>query len=177
MEHNLVLSPDGEVSFALKTLRELAWSGPLAGGQHLVPGVFFSIDPESDNQVEVESHPGQMLTARSLVERPGRWLSLNLGLGPADLTGCAIVGLALQTDAPVTVTFRPCLRSGTAEGVRDCFFGKTVVAYPRTALHLDVLQLDRHPEVPRQADWRELIFFLEVASQELSIRDCRVFIL
>jgi len=177
MEHNLVVSPDGEVGFALRSLRELDWSGLLAPGQHLVPGVFFSTDPEATNQVEVESRPGQMLTARTLVDQPGRWLSLNLSLGPADLTGCGIVGLALKSDAPGTTTCRPCLRSGTAEGVRDVFFPKVVVSYPKTSLHLDVLELDRHPEVPRRADWRELIFFFEVVSQEFSFRDCRVFIL
>lgn len=177
MEHNLGISADGEVNFALKSLRDLDWSGPLASRQHLVPGVFFSVDPESTNQVEVESRPGQMLTARTLVDKPGRWLSLNLGLGPCDLTGCGVIGLVLRTEAPATATCRINLRSGTPDGVRDVAFPKTLVSYPRSALHLDVLDLDRHPEVPRQADWRELIFFFEVVTQEVSIRDCRVFIL
>lgn len=177
MDDNLVISADGEIAFVLKALRALDFSGALTQGQHLVPGAFFSVDPESDNQVEVESRPGQMLTARSIVDKPGRWLSLNLGLGPADLSDCGIIGVALKTDAPGTTSCRICLRSGGPEGMRDVFFPKTLISFPKTALHLDVLQLDRHSELPRRADWRELIFFFEVVSQEISLRDARVFIL
>ncbi len=177
MENNLNLSPDGQLAYSLAALRALERSGPLEAGQHLVPGVFFSLDPETTNRVEVESRPGEILSARLVVEEPGRWLTLNLDLGRADLSGCGVVGFVAKSDSPGTTTCRVCLRSGTAEGPKDVFFPKTLVSFPKTALHLDVLQLDRHPEVPAQADWRELVFFFEVVSQTFNLRDFRLFVI
>lgn len=177
MDNNLNLSPDGQLAFALAALRGLDRAGPLEAGQHLVPGVFFSVDPETTNRVEVESRPGEILSARLVVEEPGRWLSLNFDLGRADLTGCGIIGFAIKSDSPGTTTCRVCIRTGTEDGPKDVFFPKTLVSFPKTSLHLDVLQLGHHPEIPPQAEWRELVFFFEVVSQTLNIRDFRLFII
>ena len=173
MANNLDLSPDGQLAFALATLRGLDFSGPMANGQHLVPGIFFSLDPEASNTVAVVSQPGELMTIRLGVEQPGRWLTLNLGIGGADFSGCKIVGFACKSDAPVTATFRVSVRSGTADGHRDAFFAKTVVSYPKTALHLDVLELEANPDIPARAPWRELVVFFEIATAEIALRDFR----
>ena len=116
-----------------------------------------------------------MMTIRLGVEQPGRWLTLNLAIGTADLSGCSIVGFACKSDAAVTTTSRVCLRRGVEGGLRDVFFAKTVVSFPKTALHLDVLDLGANPELASPAPWRELVMFFEIASAEICLRDFRFF--
>lgn len=173
MTNNLDLSPDGQLAFALAALRGLDFAGPAQNGQHVVPGIFFSLDPEAGHTVELASRPGELMTIRLGVERPGRWLTLNLDIGGADFSGCKIVGFACKSDAPLTTTCRVSVRSGTVDGHRDAFFPKTVVSYPKTALHLDVLDLDANPDIPARAPWRELVVFFEIATAEIALRDFR----
>ena len=107
--------------------------------------------------------------------RPGRWLSLNLGIGAADMSGCKIMGFACKSDALATTTSRVCVRTGVEGGHRDVFFPKTVVSYPKTSLHLDVLEMDANPDIVPRAPWRELVIFFEIASAEITLRDFRFF--
>lgn len=177
MANNLDVSPDGQMAFSLAGLRGLDYAGPAVNGQHLVPGIFFSVDPDSDNTVDVQSRPGELMTFKVAVDKPGRWLTLNMGVGSADFAACKIVGFACKLDAPVTTTFRVCLRSGGDSGHQDVFFAKTVVAYPTTALHLDVLELDAHPEITAKAPWRELVIFFPREACEINLRDFRLIII
>ena len=177
MANNLEISPDGQMAFSLASLRGLEYSGPAQNGQHLVPGVFFSIDPESSNTVAVESHPGELMKFRLQVDQPGRWLSLNMGVGSADFSDCKIVGFACKMDAPVTTAFRVCLRSGGEDGHRDAFFPKTVVAYPKTALHLDVMEIEANPDIRVKAPWRELVIFFPRENCEINMRDFRLIVI
>jgi hypothetical protein len=177
MANNLDLSPDGQMAFSMAALRGLEFAGPAVTGQHLVPGVFFSIDPESTNTVSVESRPGELMTFKLGVDKPGRWLTLNMGVGAADLSACKIVGFACKLDAPVTTSFRVCLRSGGEGGHKDVFFPKTVVAYPKTALHLDVMEIESNADIRVQAPWRELVIFFPRESCEINLRDFRLIII
>ena len=177
MANNLDLSPDGQLTFSLAALRGLEHEGRAESGHHLVPGVFFSLDPQSGNHVDIESHPGELMVMRLGVDQPGRWLTLNMGIGGADFSACKIVGFACKSDAPVTTTFKVCIRSGTDEGHRDVFFGKTVVSYPKTSLHLDVLELEANPDIPARAPWRELVVFFEIAPAEIALRDFRLIVI
>ena len=153
------------------------YSGPVQSEQRLVPGIFFSSDPEVSNTIHVESRPGELMTFRFDVDQPGRWLSLSMAVGSADFSGCKIAGFACKLDAPATSIFRACLRSGEEGGPRDVFFPKSVVAYPKTALHLDVLEFDTHPNIRLQAPWREFVIFFPVESAEINLRDLRFFVI
>jgi hypothetical protein len=177
MANNLDISPDGQMAFSLAALRGLDYSGPAVNGQHLVPGIFFSLDPDAVNTVEVESRPGELMKFKLRVETPGRWLTLNMGVGSADFSDCKIVGFACKLDAPVTATFRVCLRSGGEDGHRDVFFPKTVVAYPRTALHLDVIEIESNTDIRVKAPWRELVIFFEREGGEINLRDFRLIVI
>lgn len=171
------LSPDAHLAGSLAMLRGLAYVGAAPDGHHLVPGVFFSLDPEQKNSVEVESRPGTLLKLRLNIDKPARWLSFNMGLGAADFAECRIVGIACRMDAPTPASFRICLRSGVEGGHSDVFFAKTVVATPDTGVHLDVLQIASHPGVPVQSPWRELILFFQSESCEINLRDFRMFVI
>jgi hypothetical protein len=177
MANNLDLAPDGQMAFSLASLRALDYSGPAVSGQHLVPGIFFSLDPESTNAVTVESHPGELMKFRLVVDRPGRWLTLNMSVGSADLSGCKIIGFACKLDSPTTTTFRVCMRSGGDGGHKDVFFKKSVVSYPKTALHLDVLELEDTPEISPKAPWREIVIFFQREPSEINLRDFRLIVI
>jgi hypothetical protein len=177
MTNNLDLSPDGQMAFALANLRGLEYKGAAANTQHIVPGIFFSLDPEATNTVHIDSRPGELMNIRLGVDRPGRWLTLNLGVGTADFTGCKIIGFACKSDAPATTTFRVSVRSGSESGHRDVFFPKTVVSYPKTSLHLDVLELDNNRDIPAQAMWRELVIFFQRENLEVALRDFRLIVI
>lgn len=177
MANNLDLSPDGQLAFSLTSLRGWDYAGPVVNGQHLVPGIFFSLDPEADNTVDVESRVGDLMSFRLGADRPGRWLTLNMGVGSADLSGCKIVGFACKLDAPATTTFRVCFRSGNEGGHRDVFFPKSVVAYPKTALHLDVLEIEANTDIALQAPWREMVIFFARETTKINLRDFRLFVI
>ena len=177
MANNLNLSPDGELVASLNALRALEYAGPAANGQHLVPGIFFSLDPDSANTVEVTSRQGELMTMRMGVDKPGRWLTLNMTAGSADFSACKIVGFACKLDAPVTTTFRVCLRCGDGGGHKDTFFPKTVVAYPKTALHLDVMEIEANPDIRVRAPWREIVMFFPRESAEITLRDFRFIVI
>ena len=123
------------------------------------------------------SRPGELLSFRLGVDTPGRWLSLNMSAGSADFSGCKILGFACKLDAPATTTFRVCLRSGGEEGHRDAFFPKTVVAYPKTALHLDVIEIEENPDIRTKAPWRELVMFFPRETAEIHLRDFRLIVI
>jgi hypothetical protein len=173
MANNLDLSPDAQLAFSLASLRELEFAGPAANAEHLVPGIYFSLDPQASNSVTVASQPGELMKVQFGVVQPGRWLTLNMVIGRADLSTCKIIGFACKSDSPLTTTFRVCVRSGVEGGHRDMFFAKTVVSYPKTALHLDVLEIEGNPDIPARAPWRELVIFFDVATAEVNLRDFR----
>jgi hypothetical protein len=169
-------TPDSHLAATLTALRGLTFDGFVADTQHLVPGVFFSLDPEGKTAVHVDSLPGNLLAMRVEVERPGRWLSLNMGVGDANLAGCRIVSFACKSDARTGTQFRVCLRSGVAGGYRDAFFPKTVICGAGTSIHMDVLDLTKH-DVPIDAPWREIVIFFEPYSMALTLQDFRLTIL
>ena len=175
--NNIDLSPDGQLTFSLATLRGLEQSGPVQNGQHIVPGIFFSLDPDSDNSVSIDSRPGELMAIKFDVGQPGRWLTLNLGIGGADFGGCKIIGFACKLDVPQTATFQVCVRSGTETGHTDVYFPKTVVAFPKTSLHLDVIEMETNGHIPAQAPWRELVIFFEREPAEIMLRDFRLIVI
>ncbi len=173
MENEPIPAPDGHLATSLAALRGLAFTGPVADQQHLVPGVFFSLDPDVANTVHLDSKVGELLKVRFGVDRPGRWMSLNLGLGPVPLEKCTFAGVVCKSDAPTTTTFRICLRSGRDGGHLDAFFSKTVVSGQATSIHMDLIDLASQPAIPVMAPWRELVIFFQCVSLEIAIRDFR----
>ncbi len=170
-------APEAQLLQSLSALRALNFVGPAVGSQHLVPGIFFSIDPEARDSVEVACGQGALLSIRLAVEGKGRWLSLNLGLGPVDLSQRQVIGFACKTDANGPVSFRVSVRSGIEGGFRDAFFPKTVRADTETSVHLDVMEMQDHPNIPVVAPWRELVVFFERQNAEIVLRDFRLIII
>ncbi|SEO24127.1 hypothetical protein SAMN04488103_11627 [Gemmobacter aquatilis] len=176
MPHNLSLAPDAEVNATLALLREGELSGDIVSNQQLLPGLFFSLDPESETTGRFRSEPGRLLDMEFNAATPGRWMALHLALGPADLSGRQVLGVVCRCSSPQTTTFRFCLRSGRDGGFTDSFLRKTVVATTGSGTHLDALVLDGDPVVPAVAPWRELILFFRPETSQILLQDLRVFI-
>lgn len=176
MTHSLDLGPEAGVNSTLATLRALdRAAAPLAPGEPLVPGVFMDFDPEARIEAEVESRPGALLSARFTVEGEARWMALHVQLGEIDLSDRMLLGLACRSTAPASTTFRPCLRTGAAEGFSDLFFRKTAIAYAEPSLHLDALLSESHPDLTLPAPWRELVLFFRPETGAIDLQDLRLF--
>ncbi len=176
MEHNLNLGPDAQANHTLAALRGTEQSGQINVDPIAVSGVFFGLDPNGKVGGTFTTTPGDLLSLKFEVEQPGRWMGLHVALGDVPLDGAQVLGFVLKSDAPVTVTFRACLRSGTADGFVDCFFPKRIITFSDPTIHLDVLKMGVNAPVPTHAPWRDLILFFEPQSQEVAIRDLRVFV-
>lgn len=176
MTHNLDLGPEAEANHRLAVLRGLAAEGDLHSDTAIVPGLFFSFDPESVTRGRFRSQPGRLIEAGFEVERPGRWMAMHLKLGGLDLTGRQAVGILCRSAAPEATTFRVCLRSGVEGGFRDTFFDKAVLAHAEPSLHMDMLLPETLPGLPRIAPWRDLILFFRPESSQIDLQDLRLFI-
>lgn len=171
------LPPDTELNVLMANLRGLTYSGPAVHDQHLVQGVFFSLDPAAVNTVTVDSVPGQLMKIGLAVERPGRWLTLNIGMGPAEFSHSTLVGFACKSRGAKPVSLRVSLRSGIEGSHSDAFFSKTVMTFPETSVHLDVLELAANPDIPAKAIWREIVIFFESETQEIDLQDFRLIVI
>lgn len=175
MEHNLDFGSEAQANHSLAVLRAQSFEKAVSGGERFSPGVFVSIDPESDTKVMATSRPGELVDLSFSTRRPGRWLSLNVEMGNCNLTGRDIAGFMAKVQSEATMTFRVCLRSGNEGGFQDAFFGKRVISYAEASTHADLMKLEERDDVPAQAPWRELIMFLPPDVRHISLKDLALF--
>ncbi len=171
MMDNLDFGITADANHALAVLRGMEISDTLAADQHFAPGIFLSVDPESDTKVRLTSAPGRLCDLDCTTKRPGRWLSLNVELGACDLSRCSVLTLMCKSRAPHTLTFRACLRSGYEGGFVDAFFQKRVIAYGEESVHADVMKPGARDDVPATAPWRELILFFPADLHQITLTD------
>ncbi len=169
--------PEAQVNQSLAELHQLTRQGLVVSDDPIVPGIWLSLDPESATQGSYTTAPGMLLSVSFHTETPGRWQALHLGLGGIDLRDRHVLGFVLRSDAPQTVTFRACLRSGEEGGFTDHFFPRHIVSFEETSVHVDLLQIGRSPDLAREAPWRHLILFFKPQSLDVTLRDMRVFVL
>lgn len=171
MMDNLDFGITADANHALAVLRGMELAENLAPDQHFAPGIFLSVDPESDTKARLTSAPGRLFDLTCTTRRPGRWLSLNVVLGPCDLSRCSVLTLMCKSRAPHTLTFRACLRSGYEGGFVDAFFQKRVISYGEESVHADVMKPGEREDVPATAAWRELILFFPTELQQITLTD------
>ena len=175
MEHNLDFGAEAQANHSLAILRAMECDETVAPDARFAPGIFLSMDPESDTQAQVVSRPGMLADIRFTTTRPGQWLSLNIELGAFDLTGRDVIGFMCKSRAEDTITFRACLRSGAEGGFQDAFFGKRVISYDTPSTHADLIKLDARDDIPATAPWRELLLFFPPDLRQLSLTDLSLF--
>ncbi|MDE4175252.1 hypothetical protein PXK01_13900 [Phaeobacter sp. PT47_59] len=175
MEHNLDFGAEAQANHSLAILRAMECDDAVEPGARFAPGVFLSVDPESDTTAQLVSRPGMLADIRFTTSRPGRWLSLNIELGAFDLSARDVIGFMCKSRAEDTITFRACLRSGTEGGFQDAFFGKRVISYDAPSTHADLIKLDEREDIPATAPWRELVVFFPSDLRQLSLIDLSLF--
>ena len=179
MINNLLLGPDAQAQSALQMLRAGTGAGVISAGRTDLPyGLFLSNDPEAAIAGRYRSDVGQLLSLQTApaAGRTPRWQALHIPLGPADLTQAAVMGVVARSQAPTSITTRIALRSKRGDSFADVFFGKTLISFAEPSTHLDAIELDRVPDIPAEADWRDLILFFQGGALELDLLDLRFFI-
>ena len=175
------------VDAALAPLRARADTGAgqtlFSGGATqaaLGPDLALHVDPAARLDGVWRSPRGRLLELETRVTQPGAWFALHLGLPAqlADLTDVTWLGLAARSSAARAVAVRACLRSGTGDGFHDCILDRHILSQPRDSDHHDLLAPEPHPDLPRQAPWREFILFLPPAEPlDWVLHDLRLFVL
>ena len=179
----LKFGPEADAAGALARLRASKIDAPLEVGRRIVSGVWIDADPEARARGRVRTGAaadGALLDVEVDIKVPAGWLTMHVDFGGRDLSGAALLGVALRAEATEAVTLRPCLRSGLGtrdgpDGFADAFLPKTAVAPPEAMLHLDALDLTSEARAPLRAPWRQFMLFLDARPQRLRILDMRIF--
>lgn len=178
MADNIFLGPDAQVRFSLQMLRAYEGRGKIATERTpIIDGVFLSTDPEANVTGEYDASAENLLKLRIRPgKNPARWQALHLIVGPLDLGDAAVIGVVARSQAPSSFTTRICLRSGQDGQFIDTFFPKTMVSFAQASTHLDVLEIANLTDLPRQAQWRDLILFFQGGDVDLNLLDLRFFV-
>lgn len=176
MTDNLRIGADAQLNNALGVLRDGVVGGALTDRVELMPGIYLAADPALKIAGAHHSPEGRILEIAAEMQGEGNWMALHMALPARDLAPYGFVGFAARIEAPETQVIQPCLRSGVEGGFVDCFFDKHILALPQPRSHLDALTAHHRDNLPAQAPWRELIFFLPTRSYRLSILDLRIFV-
>lgn len=179
MVHNLNLSQDAHFNHVIETVKAGSGSGKLRNSAELSPDIFLSVDPGAEIRGSYESGSGGVVSVAYEVTgtaRP-RWIAVHFRLGEVDLTGKAVVGIIVKSQAPNATACRVCLRTNQDGSFEDEFFAKNIVSYQEASTHLDLLKVDDLPvSYPLEKARRDLILFLPPTGGNISISDIRLFI-
>lgn len=175
---NLSLGPEGQANHALSVLHRQTCAGDLTSRVDFVPGVFLNSDPALALSGQWRAPEERLLELDAQTNgTAGGWMGLHIVMPASDLRQKALLGFATRIAAPESVLIRACLRSGQEGGFVDSFFNKHLLFTSEAALHLDAMELTQRDDVPAQALWREVVFFLPPRSFKLSFLDLRLFLL
>lgn len=178
MQNNFFLGPDAAVRFALQSLRAHEACGTIAADRtHILSGISFGYGAGGRLEGTYRSTPSNML-ALSLScgsRRAPGWQCLTIALGEMDLRDAAAVGLVARSTAQQSTLSHFTLRSGRGGDFLDQPFRKSLASFDAPSTHLDVIEMDTAPELPRIAEWRDLILFFAPGPLEFELLDLRFF--
>ena len=176
-QNNLDLGPEASANHLLGLLRAGSFDGPIKPGEtRVLPGVFFSVDPDSKTSGRFPSAVQSLLNIDFAIDGKSRWVALHVKLGPVDLTDRQVVGVVCKSSSPQATTFQLSLRSGREGGFIDHNFRKTTVAYAAPSTHLDAIQIEADSTLPLKAPWRELVLLFRPENSQIVLKDLRIFI-
>lgn len=177
MLNNVALGPDGQANFALSILRERVDEGELASDLEFLPGLSLRADPSLHLSGSFRSPRGWMLSLDAKMRQvSGSWIGLHVSLPAKDLTDFGVIGFGARTAATAVHMVRACIRSGSGDTFQDCFFDKHLLFRNEEADHVDGLIVRHRDLLPKQAEWRELVFFLPTSPFRLTFMDLRIFL-
>lgn len=179
MQDNFFLGPDADVRFALSAMRAHEATGKiLAENTVILNGITLSFGPGGQLRGNYSSGRDNILSlnltcrSRSLPH----WQCLKVPLGAMNLTGAAAIGIIARSFAPHSTVSRFTLRSGRDGDFVDQNFGKAMVSFAAPSTHLDLIEITKEPNLPLEAQWRDLILFFRPGPLEIEILDLRFFV-
>ena len=162
---------------ALAALRRLQSSGPLASEADIVPGLRLSFDTERGAiEAAHAAGPGPLLRLTLAVERPGRWLTLNLSLGGGVLAEGDVIGVVADLVASAPAEIGLSIRSGRGKRFRDTAFTDRFAVGPDGGVQVALHTVVAGTPLADPASWRSLMLRLPPQSLDLEIRDMRIFV-
>ncbi len=177
MADSLLTRGDGQTNQALDLLRGETREGKLKSRLQILPGIELHAAKALKISGTWRSPPGHLLELDiQTKDAPDGWIGLHLALPVSDLAGAGVAGFAARVTSPQIAPLRVCLRSGIGDGFADCFFDKHVLAHPEESTHVDALAVHQRSNLPLQAPWRELVFFLPEQGGRFALIDLRVFV-
>jgi hypothetical protein len=176
MHDNILIGPDAQGRFNLQMLRAHQGQGAIKSGKcKIIDGVYLDCDPDAVVTGRYRSDADNMLNIRIQASRNPRWQALHVELGDLRLGDAAVVGVVARSRAEASITTRLCLRSGNGGHFVDSFFSKTMVSFAQPSIHLDVMDLAANADLPKQAEWRDLILFFRAGDVSVDLLDIRLF--
>lgn len=179
MTENIILGPDAQIRFALQRLRIYEGEGEISGANtQIIDGAFLSNDPEAGIVGSYVSSSANLIKLQQRVEgaSSSRWQGLHIVMGPMPLSDAAVIGIVARSVAPTSITTRICVRSGRNGKFIDTFFPKTMVSFAAPSTHLDIMEISKTPDLPHQAQWRDLILFFRNGDLDIELLDLRLFV-
>lgn len=177
MQDNLFIGPDAHSRFTLQMLRAHEGVGKIAGGKcPVIDNVFLSTDGEGGVKGTYRCDALNMINIQMRSSSVPRWQALHIELGNMNLSNAAAFGVVARSVAPSSLTTRLCIRSGNGDQFVDTFMPKTMVSFAQASTHLDVMDLGSTADLPKQAQWRDLILFFRAGDVSLDLLDLRLFV-
>lgn len=177
MVDNVALGADGHTNHILHVMRQSEASLDLSSNVEFLPGLVLRTDPSLELTGTAHSPEGTLLAIDAqMKDHHGSWCGLHINLPAKDLTHNGVIGFAARIKASGLNVARACIRSGTDDGFADCFFDKHLMFRSDEASHIDGMSISCSNDLPLQAPWRELVFFLPTRSFNMTFVDLRVFV-
>lgn len=176
---NTFLGPDADVRFSLNALRAHEATGSISAEKTVIlNGIILSY--EAGGKLVGKYRSGRdnilslSLTCKS--HTVPHWQCLTVSLNAMDLTGAGVLGVIARSSSPQSTISRFTVRSGRDGDFVDQPFSKSMVSFAAPSTHLDVVEIATAPNLPIQAQWRDLILFFRPGPLEINILDLRVFV-
>ena len=159
----------------LERLRHMQATGPVAPGEHLVPGVYFSADlSQSDVKITLQNAEGSLLQAIIEVTGSPQWLSLNIELGEGSFAVEETVGLLVDTQAETPFSVELFIRSFREGFEHDTPFSETLHFDTASTVSTLLHQVAPGDPLANGAGYHTLVLPLPAQNSAFPLRDMRV---
>lgn len=155
-----------------ETLEEQQFSEPVC---QIVSGFWLHSDPAAKITGSVQSPRGRICELAIQPKAVGKWLGLHIALDEFEPLSITWIILTIRGHASRPIALRPCLRSVSNDGFVDSFFPQHVLLGPAQSDAALLFAPEFFPDLPRNAETRELILFLPSGEEiNISIHELRI---
>lgn len=166
-----------DVNKRIAALREKEITQSVKPDEALHKGIVFHQDGEHPRNTEVTSPKGDLLRLKASENLKSRWTVMHFHLGKLDLSKMDVAGVVIRSRSHGLATVsKICLRSGNGDTFSDYYFPKHLVSSAAEGSHLDALDLSKIDDIPRTAQWRDLVIFFSDRDVDVTLHNLRFFV-